>query len=83
MNGNRVTTVLLIGAPIIPSWYKAPGTAEAIEEAGNRIINKSFNVFDGIPKTNDGRTIGEAGLTLADSEITGNMNWYYHNVEEN
>ncbi|MFP3043797.1 BMP family ABC transporter substrate-binding protein [Treponema primitia] len=60
----------------------APGTAEAIEEARNRMINKSFNVFDGILETNDGRTIGEAGLTLADSEITGNMNWYYRNVVE-
>ncbi|AEF84158.1 membrane protein, Bmp family [Treponema primitia ZAS-2] len=61
----------------------APGTTEAIEKARNRMINKSFNVFDGILEANDGRTIGEAGFTLADSEITGNMSWYYRNVEEN
>jgi basic membrane protein A len=60
----------------------APGTAEAVEEARKRMINKSFNVFDGLLETNDGRTIGEAGRTLADSEITENMNWYYHNIVE-
>jgi basic membrane protein A len=47
------------------------------------MINEGFNVFDGVLETNDGRTVGSAGLTLGDSEIIGNMNWYYRNIVEN
>jgi basic membrane protein A len=64
------------------SELAAPGTADAVQSARNRMINEGFNVFDGLLVSNDGKTIGEAGSTLADSEITGGMNWYYRNIVE-
>ena len=57
-----------------------PGTAEAVAEAKERIVNGSFNVFNGVIETNDGRTIGTEGGTLSDSEIVSGINWYYRNV---
>ena len=51
-----------------------------VDEARNKILKENFNVFDGVIETNDGKTIGEAGKTLSDAEITGKINWYYKNV---
>ena len=65
--------------PLAPA-LALPGMAEAITEARDKIISGTFNVFDGEMKTNDGRVIGSAGSTLPDDEITGNINWYYHNI---
>ncbi|GHV41702.1 BMP family ABC transporter substrate-binding protein [Spirochaetia bacterium] len=68
---------------VIPlSAFAAPGTEELIEREKQRMLNEGFNVFDGILETNDGKTIGESGATLSDSEITENMNWYYRNILE-
>lgn len=39
-------------------------------------------MFDGVLKTNTGDSIGEEGKTLDDAKITGEINWYYHNVSE-
>lgn len=58
----------------------ADGTAEAIKEAEQKILDGSFNVFDGVIETNDGRTIGEEGKTLDDATITGGINWYFKTV---
>lgn len=58
----------------------AEGTKEAVEAARDKIIKEGFNVFDGVIETNDGSTVGEEGGTLSDSDITGNMNWYFKNV---
>lgn len=58
----------------------AEGTAEAIKEAEQKILDGSFNVFDGVIETNDGRTIGEEGKTLDDATITGGINWYFKTV---
>lgn len=55
-------------------------TAEKISEAQQKIMSGQFGVFDGVIETNDGRCVGEAGKTLEDSVITGNINWYYKNV---
>jgi basic membrane protein A len=60
----------------------APKTAEMIKAERRRIVEEGFNVFDGVLETNDGRTAGSAGTSLADSEITGDMHWYYRNVIE-
>ena len=60
----------------------APGTNVQIEKEKLRIIKGDFNVFDGVLKTNDGRTVGEAGKTLTDETILSGINWYYHNVTE-
>lgn len=59
----------------------AEGTAEKIEEERARILDGSFNVFDGVLETNNGQTVGEEGKTLDDATITGGINWYYKNVE--
>ncbi|MDE7334407.1 MAG: BMP family ABC transporter substrate-binding protein [Lachnospiraceae bacterium] len=58
----------------------AEGTSEAVEAAREQITKEGFNVFDGVIETNDGSTVGEEGGTLSDSDITGNMNWYFKNV---
>lgn len=58
----------------------ADGTAEAIKEAEQKILDGSFNVFDGVIETNDGSTVGEAGKTLDDATITGGINWYFKTV---
>ena len=56
------------------------GTQEAVDAARKQITEEGFNVFDGVIETNDGSTVGEEGSTLSDSDITGNMNWYFKNV---
>lgn len=57
-------------------------TAEKVKEAKEKIISGDFGVFDGVLKTNTGDSIGEEGKTLDDAKITGEINWYYHNVSE-
>ena len=56
-----------------------PEMEEAVSQARERIIN-GFNVFEGIMQTNEGETVGREGESLTDAEITGQMNWYYHNI---
>ena len=56
------------------------GTQEKVDDASLLILSGKFNVFDGVMKTNDGKTVGEAGKTLDDATITGGINWYYKNV---
>ena len=55
-------------------------TADEIKEAKENIISGKFGVFDGVLKTNTGKTVGKEGKTLDDATITGKINWYYHNV---
>ena len=57
-----------------------PGMDAAVLAARQRIIDGSFNVFDGVLETNTGTLIGEAGKTLSDEIILGGMNWYYRNI---
>lgn len=61
--------------------FAAPGTQDKISKARESILDGSFNVFDGVLKTNTGKKIGEKSKTLEDSVITGGINWYYHNVK--
>jgi basic membrane protein A len=72
----------LVNISDIAEEIATPGTAGVVEAERNRMIQQGFNVFDGILETNDGRTLGKPGSTLGDSEITGNMNWYYRNIVE-
>lgn len=55
-------------------------TEDKIKEAKENIISGKFGVFDGVLKTNTGKTVGQEGKTLDDATITGKINWYYHNV---
>jgi basic membrane protein A len=59
-----------------------PEMAAAVEAARRAISEGTFNVFDGELETNQGGVIGTRGGTLPDSEITGNIHWYYRNVVE-
>lgn len=58
----------------------AEGTAEAVEAARKKIID-GFKIFEGELYDNQGKLVCEAGKSLADSDITGAMNWYYKTVE--
>jgi basic membrane protein A len=67
--------------PLAPGLTTAEMAAE-VEKARRGIREGKSNVFDGEMETNDGRIIGTNGTTLPDSEITGNIHWYYRNVVE-
>ena len=45
-------------------------TADKIKEAKENIISGKFGVFDGVLKTNTGKTVGKEGKTLDDATIT-------------
>lgn len=57
------------------------GTQEKVDEAKAKILSGECNVFDGEIETNTGEIVGKAGETLDDATITGNINWYYKNVQ--
>ena len=59
----------------------AEGTQEAIDAAKEKIINGTFKVFEGEIKDNEGNIVNKAGEVISDADITGNMNWYFENVE--
>ena len=61
--------------------FAAPGSAEKVREAGKRMRDGSFNVFDGVILTNTGTSVGAEGKTLDDATITGGIHWYFQNVE--
>ena len=50
------------------------------DEAKKDIISGKLGIFDGVIETNTGTTVGENGKTLKDSDITGNINWYFKTV---
>lgn len=57
-----------------------PECDEKIAEATQRMLDGSFNVFDGVIETNTGETVGEEGSTLSDADITGGIDWYFKTV---
>ncbi len=69
----------LVGITEVASFC-ADGTQEKVTEATDAILNGSCNVFDGELRTNTGEVIGNAGATLEDAVITGEIDWYYENV---
>jgi basic membrane protein A len=68
-------------APLSPE-FTTPEMAAAVAAARRAISGGGFNVFDGELETNEGGVIGTEGGTLPDSEIIGNIHWYYRNVVE-
>ena len=72
----------MVGITPISEKLAAPGTEKKIAQERERIINGSFDVFEGVMKTNDGKRIGETGKSLSDDEIRGGINWYYRTVIE-
>lgn len=63
------------------SDFNNPEAQKKINEISAKILDGSFNVFDGKIQTNTGSIIGEDGKTLDDSKITGGINWYFKNVK--
>lgn len=63
------------------SDFNNPEAQKKINEMSAKILDGSFNVFDGKIETNTGSIIGEDGKTLDDSTITGGINWYFKNVK--
>lgn len=59
----------------------AEGTAEAVAEAKAKIADGSFKVFEGELYDNAGNKVCQEGQVISDADITGNMTWYYRNVE--
>jgi len=60
----------------------APGTDQIVAKELELLKSGTFDVFEGILITNDGRRIGEAGKRLDDNVIRDGINWYYRNVEK-
>jgi basic membrane protein A len=67
--------------PLSPGLTTAEMNA-AVEKARRSISEGKFNVFDGELETIEGGIIGSKDSTLPDSEIIGNIHWYYRNVVE-
>lgn len=63
------------------SDFNNPEAQKKINEMSAKILDGSFNVFDGKIETNTGSIVGQEGKTLDDSTITGGINWYFKNVK--
>lgn len=61
--------------------FCAEGTAEKIKEAEDKIMSGEWDVFDGVIECNDGTTVGTEGQSMSDADITGNIHWYFKNIE--
>ncbi|MBR6452646.1 MAG: BMP family ABC transporter substrate-binding protein, partial [Lachnospiraceae bacterium] len=56
--------------------FNDPEAAAKIEDARKKMLDGTFNVFDGVIETNDGKTVGTEGGTLDDPTIQGGIDWY-------
>jgi len=68
--------------PLNPKIPLKEETTSILEEERKRIESGAYDVFYGVMKTNDGKTIGTEGKNLTDEEIRSGINWYYHTVIE-
>lgn len=59
----------------------AEGTKEAIDAARAKIVDGSNKIFAGELFDNRGNQVCKNGEVISDEDITGNMTWYYRNVE--
>lgn len=59
----------------------AEGTKEAIDAARAKIVDGSNKIFAGELFDNQGNQVCKDGEVISDEDITGNMTWYYRNVE--
>ena len=62
------------------AYFCKSGTQQKVDEAKKDIISGKLGIFDGVIENNTGTTVGENGKTLKDSDITGNINWYFKTV---
>lgn len=62
------------------AYFCKSGTQQKVDEEKKDIISGKLGIFDGVIETNTGTTVGENGKTLKDSDITGNINWYFKTV---
>ena len=69
----------IVGITQLADFCKS-GTQQKVDEAKKDIISGKLGIFDGVIETNTGTTVGESGKTLKDSDITGNINWYFKTV---
>ena len=69
----------IVGITQLADFCKS-GTQQNVDEAKKDIISGKLGIFDGVIETNTGTTVGESGKTLKDSDITGNINWYFKTV---
>lgn len=69
----------IVGITQLADFCKS-GTQQKVDEAKKDIISGKRGIFDGVIETNTGTTVGESGKTLKDSDITGNINWYFKTV---
>jgi len=53
-----------------------------LEGERKRIESGAYDVFNGVMKTNEGKSIGVKGKNLSDDEIRSGINWYYRTVIE-
>jgi basic membrane protein A len=67
-------------APLNKNILTDEETVRILEQERRRIEAGDFDVFSGVMKTNDGRSIGREGENLPDDEIRNGINWYYRNV---
>jgi basic membrane protein A len=68
--------------PLNPKISFNEKTSNILEEERQRIESGAYDVFNGVIKTNDGKSIGSEGKNLTDDEIRSGINWYYHTVIE-
>lgn len=69
----------IVGITQLADFCKS-GTQQKVDEAKKDIISGKLGIFNGVIETNTGTTVGESGKTLKDSDITGNINWYFKTV---
>jgi basic membrane protein A len=70
----------LVGLSPLNEKLAAPGTAEVVAAAMQRMKDGSFNVYEGVLETNSGRRIGVAGGMFPDNMIKHGITWYYRNI---
>ena len=54
---------------------------DVVSKAEADILAGRQKVFTGVIETNDGSSVGTAGADFSDADITGNIHWYFKNVE--
>jgi len=68
--------------PLNPNIPLSEEASRILEEERQHIESGTYDVFHGVMKTNDGKTVGTEGKNLADEDIRSGINWYYHTVIE-
>ncbi len=58
----------------------APGTAEAVERAGKRFFNRSFDVFYGPVRDNEGVLRVPEDESMSDDDMLDHFDWYVEGV---